>query len=502
MEIELKFALLPDDPAALEQRLARIPMLRRRKAKRSFLHNTYFDTADQQLRRHQTALRVRQIGSGAKSQWLQTLKMGRSTTSALSQRGEWEFPIAGNALNSALLVGTPWQDFDPHGEVFAALTAQFVIAFERSTWTVSLPDGSCVEIALDIGTVKADGISTPICELELELLAGEPDALFVIARQISQFVSLIPLHWSKSERGYQMAQGVLNTPLRSHPAVLERALAVPEVAAFTLREMFLQFTANLNHLRASDDPELVHQARIGWRRFKSALRLFGKHPGLVAAPSSTPLQPLLQALARLRDLEVVVAETLPQYARAYTAGDPLRQAQWRAMEQALTQALAAHRRVALDALNAPAVGATLVELTHWLELQVPGVDSDPDRPGLVPAAKWIQNRLARLHTKLKEQLAESGDAEVQHRIRLLSKRLRYCVEALRPLLPQGKARRWLRMATGLQENIGAVRDIVSAAETVTRLHGDSGVAEFLRGVAFGYRLSAPQRQLLSDEKLG
>ena len=40
-----------------------------------------------------------------------------------------------------------------------------------------------------------------------------------------------------------------------------------------LREMFNQFTANLNALRASDDPELVHQARIGWRRFQSARRL-------------------------------------------------------------------------------------------------------------------------------------------------------------------------------------------------------------------------------------
>ena len=490
MEIELKFSLLAADPVAMRQRLARLPVLSRRKAQHSVLQNTYFDTPDQQLRANKVALRVRQIGTAAAPQWVQTLKMGQGGGSALSQRGEWEFAVPTGALDPAQLQSTPWQDLDPDDTLFAALVPQFVVSFARTTWVVNWTDGSRVEVALDMGTVEASGASAPICELELELLAGKPEALFGIAKRIAKSVSLFPLHWSKSEQGYQLAQKALHTPLHSQPVQLTGAMSIADVAAATLREMWTQFTANLNHLRASDDPEVLHQARIGWRRFKSALQLFRKHPGVVAAPALAPLRPLVLAMGHMRDLDVAAAETLPLFANAYAAGDPLCKARWKNMEKSLADAVRRQRTAVLGMLKHPDVGSTLVAVTQWLEIQLPEGDVGRAVSRPAPVARWVLRRLTRLHARLKAQPVHSHDVQVQHRIRVLAKRLRYGVEAVWPLLPKREAKRWLHETTKLQENIGAARDIANAVEIVQQLKVDTGIVEFLRGVAHGERMHA------------
>ena len=89
IEIELKLALPTSHPASLVKRLAQTSVLARRKATHQQLHNVYYDTPKQILQQQRVALRIRRIGSEAKPQWLQTLKMGGSSDSALSQRGEW-----------------------------------------------------------------------------------------------------------------------------------------------------------------------------------------------------------------------------------------------------------------------------------------------------------------------------------------------------------------------------------------------------------------------------
>ena len=315
-EIELKLALPGSDPARLAAQLARSPALARRQASQQSLHNVYYDTPEQTLRQQRVALRLRRVGSIAEPQWLQTLKTGGRGDSALSQRGEWEVALPGAVLSAKALKATPWSDLDPDGRVFAALAPSFVTDFERTRWRVRRRDGSVVEVALDIGQIVAGDARAPICELELELLAGAPAALFELARQIAASVAVLPLSASKAERGYALAQGTLDTPLNAQPPPLSADLPLPQAARRVLREMFSQFTANLNSLRRSDQPELVHQARVGWRRFKSALRLFKPVLANDAPPSWAPLQALLTCLGHLRDLDVALTETLPPWADA------------------------------------------------------------------------------------------------------------------------------------------------------------------------------------------
>ena len=483
-EIELKLTLPTADPAGLAQRLARTPVLARRTPKQQFLHNIYFDTPDQNLRQQRIALRLRRVDGGAEPLWLQTLKTGGSSNSALSQRGEWETPVATPVLSLRDLKATPWSDFDPDGSVFKALQPCFVTDFERTSWRVKKRDGSEVEVALDIGQIKAGEQRTPICELELELISGQPAALFDLARQIARSIAVLPSGMSKAERGFSLAQGKLNGPIHAQLQKLNPDGSFTATAQCVLNDAFCQFTANLNALCHSNDPEVVHQARVGWRRFKSARRLF--RPVLLPAsqPTWEALNPLLTCLGELRDLDVALTDTLPPLASAFIDGDADREPAWHTMTAALRQAADLQRKAVRSALQAPLVGACLLATTQWLE-ELSASSSTQNAP-LEPhdsLRHWTQRRILRLHVQLQVALKAANSSEGQHRVRLLAKRLRYGIEAMHTLVPKRIAQQLHRESTSLQVDIGNTRDITQAAKLVAQLDVDRGLAEFLRGIA-------------------
>lgn len=488
-EIELKLALPTSNLSTLAKRLAQTPALARRKATHLHLHNTYYDTPEQILRHERVALRIRRMGSDAKPQWLQTLKLGGSSDSALSQRGEWEAPVPGAVLDIRTLKTTPWSGIDPDGTVFRALVPCFVTSFDRTSWLVRRRDGSVVEVALDIGQIVVGDKSTPICELEFELKAGQPAALFDLAQQIARTIAVLPMTLSKAERGYALAQDSMDMPRCAQPPKLTSDLPLGEAARRVLREMFCQFTTNLNALRTSDDPEVVHQARVGWRRFRSAWRLFKPVFAGSVLPSWQALQALLHFLGELRDLDVAHTDTLPPLADAYTAGDDRRTEAWRSMNQALIHAASLQRKAVRYALQEPTVGASLLAITHWLA----GVSalSMQDSAVMKPDESlrhWARRRTDRLHEQFKLALKEADttdNPDNQHRARILAKRMRYGIEALRSLLPKKRTQRWYQQVVHLQTSIGVARDVVQAGVLVARLEVDRGLVEFLRGVAAG-----------------
>jgi len=493
-EIELKLALPSTDPASLRKQLARVPALARHPATQQHLHNIYYDTPDQRLNRERIALRLRRTGSAEDPVWLQTLKTSGHSDSALSQRGEWESSVHGPTLERQALQATPWLDLDPDGALFQTLAPCFVTIFERTCWTVRRRDGSVIEVALDIGQIEAGGNLAPLCELELELLAGQPTALFELARQIARSIAVLPETRSKAVRGFALARGDLHQPLRARPPKLMPHQTLADAAQSVLREAFCQFTSNLQALRASDEPEVVHQARVGWRRFRTALRLFYPAPNPEALPSLQPLHTLLTLLGELRDLDVASTDTLPPLAQAYTAGDTDRENHWQSLLELITQAVHLQRTAVRYALQTPAAGAALLAITQWLESGPAPTALPASTPKTKPKAKtkplptlrrWAQKRSSRLHEKLQTALQDQSEPDSQHRARILAKRMRYSLEALTPLLKKRRARRWQRQALALQTDLGSSRDLQQAAALAAKLEAAPGLSEFLRGFAAG-----------------
>lgn len=271
-------------------------------------------------------------------------------------------------------------------------------------------------------------------------------------------------------------------PQRSAHSKAELKPALRAVAACVLREAFSQFETNLMVLHTSDDPEVVHQARIGWRRFRSALWLFKPVLTENARPLSSALRSLLNLLGELRDLDVAWHETLPPLQEAYTAGDTKRLKAWRSMLQALQQAGKRHRQSVRIALLSPEVGADMVATTAWLQaLSETDADMDrhTDKKVIVSLRCWSERRMARLHRKLKSARKGIGNPDHQHRLRFLAKRMRYSLEALHAFLPERRAKRWRHQATHLQVKLGATRDLMQANALIAKREGGLEISEFL-----------------------
>jgi inorganic triphosphatase YgiF len=485
-EVELKLALPVGDTVSLARQLAQTTLLKRRRAHTFTLHNIYFDTPDQLLRQQHAALRLRRVGDGASAHWLQTLKTGKPTDSALSSRGEWEGPVAGPRLEHGALDAAAWSRIDPKGTLFRALQAAFVTDFQRTVWLVRRRDRSVVEVALDIGQVQGADRSADICELEFELKAGPVSALFDVAADIAGSVALLPLAMSKAQRGYALTSDSIDAPVTARPPAIWRGMSLPDTARAVLREMFGHFTGNLVALRRNDDPEVVHQARVAWRRFRSARRLF--KPVLAGAemPSWQDLDPLLAVLGEIRDLDVARVETLPPLRDAYVAQSAARHRTWDALMDQLSEQARERRSAARRLLQDTRIGRCLLQSTRWLDNPEPDADAQPTaKDDRLSLRQWAIQRATRLHGRLKKATQHAQDAQSRHGARILAKRTRYSIEALRDVLPRHITRKWYRQAVATQKSIGSDRDLQQAIVLLTRLPAASDIVAFLRGVAVG-----------------
>ena len=163
------------------------------------LGNVYFDTPQRELDRANVALRIRE----KKGLFFQTVKTRGISTNGLSHRKEWEWPIAQAVLDLSLLENLELEELK--GINLDTLTPLFSTNFERCCWLVHWESPKAtVEAALDRGQIIAGDKSAAICELELELISGDENALTAIAQQLAPFADLTPADKSKAERGVEL----------------------------------------------------------------------------------------------------------------------------------------------------------------------------------------------------------------------------------------------------------------------------------------------------------
>lgn len=480
-ETELKLLLPGAEPQRIAEQLARHPLLRRRPSEVQALHNVYYDTPAQDLRRQKVALRVRRLRSGSppRDVWVQTLKTAGSSVGGLSQRGEWEAVLRNGQPRLTALRHSAWPALDPDGTLWPQLQPCFITTCTRTLWTVRQRDRSVIEVALDVGEILAGGRSLPICELELELKAGSPEALHALARALAADLALLPGQASKAERGYALARDEAELPRPGRPVALTREMPTRQAAAQLLAEAWDQTLRHTALLLHSDAPELLHQARVGWRRLRCLAWLF--KPVVGPAPRDEALRAFWRRTDAVRELDVAQHHTLPAWANAYVGDDASRGWEWTAMTDALAAECEAARRAMRQQLAQPATGQAWLALGAWLNgLAADADDADDHRP----AAPWptIEQRLLRQHRRLRHAAIDGLSEAERHDLRLRAKRLRYGTEALAGVLPGGRARRWHHAALRLQAEEGARRDLVQAVDRLDRPDVPPGPRAFMWGV--------------------
>ncbi|MFC3025327.1 CYTH domain-containing protein [Vibrio zhugei] len=197
-EIELKFFVSPEFSDILREKISDARVLQHSCRD---LGNTYFDTPDNWLRNHDIGLRIRRFDDV----YIQTVKTAGRVVAGLHQRPEYNADHTSNDPDLTLHPDDIWPDGKTVTELQAELTPLFVTDFNRETWLIAMQDGSQIEVAFDCGVVTAGDLSEDICEVELELKSGQVDALFTLARHISEHGGMRLGNRSKAARGYRLA---------------------------------------------------------------------------------------------------------------------------------------------------------------------------------------------------------------------------------------------------------------------------------------------------------
>jgi inorganic triphosphatase YgiF len=134
--------------------------------------------------------------------------------------------------------------------------------------------GSEIELTIDKGTVAAGRQSSPICEVELELKRGEAAELFKFARALAEQVPVQLAVTSKPERGYALVVVKQTVAVRTAPIAIPPDATCQAAFKTSARACLHQIVASQN-LTRNGDPGGVHQTRVGLRRLRAAISLFG-----------------------------------------------------------------------------------------------------------------------------------------------------------------------------------------------------------------------------------
>jgi inorganic triphosphatase YgiF len=460
VETELKFEL---DAATADRLLEDLGLASH--GEELILKSVYYDTAEADLRGQGIALRVRDDGRRR----VQTVKQ---TTASAICRGEWEQEITGPAPDMAAAGESPLARALGAKDA-SALKPAFEVTVERARRNMAVGDGM-VEVALDRGAVSADGYGAPICELELELMSGAPSLLFDLARSLSEHATLELSFLTKAERGYALLDGAALSPVKAaRPALAARDSAEAAFRAIAATAL-AQITANARVLRTARRPEAVHQLRIGARRLRTAIGLFG---AMLAddrlAAIKAELKWIAGELDEARNIDVFIAETFrPAAARQReiiglgALGAGLLAAQTRAYDR-VEAALRSRRfnRLTLET-------AAWVETGAWTHNPDPRLTELRQRPARALAAEILADH----HRKVirRGRKLESLSVEHRHRLRIQAKKLRYAGDFFAALYRGKAARRLAKLTRALaafQDGLGALNDIAVGAELVARLVG-------------------------------
>ena len=461
-EIELKFELAPRAQAVFK----RLPALAGSRGRTVRLRATYFDTPDHELRRREMALRIRRAGG----RWIQTLKAGRSGAGGLHSRDEWEHDRPDATLDLGLLADTPLGS-DP--ELAGRLAEVFRVDVSRTTWEVEISPGNRVEVALDRGEVRRGERREPVSEVEIESLAGDPLAVFEMADQLVEPVAMRPSGVTKAQRGYRIARGDPEQPAKARRAALDAAMLPEEAARAVAAAALEQMQANEPGVIAAQDPEFLHQYRVGVRRLRSALKVFQSVIGAEGAELREELRWIAALTGPARDWDVLVTSTLP----ALTRADGEARAARLLSGRAAARMRAAHTQLR-EALESPRYARLMLAVARWLSRPV----SEPPT-GAESLADFAMRALRKRHKRLladAKKLSALTPAE-RHALRLDAKRLRYALEGLAPLFRRARVEAYLEALSEIQDDLGRANDAAVAQRLLAELAPPAAFAQFARG---------------------
>jgi inorganic triphosphatase YgiF len=339
-------------------------------------------------------------------------------------------------------------------------------------------------LSLDRGQITSGTRREPIQELELELKAGDPQAVFELASMLNERVRLRLMFQSKAERGYRLADDPGWQPDRAQPITIPPATPAGNAFREVAHSCLAQVANNATLVSRYRSLEALHQLRVGLRRFRAALTTFrsfveDSEYGQIRAETKW----LASELDTARDIDVFIQESFRCASPEF--GD--REAFARLGMQLLRSQSEAYDR-ALAALASTRFATLMLTATRWIEIG-PWARSEESVIKSLRESRTDEfahdqlDRLRRLVRRRGRCLAHL-DAESRHRLRIKAKKLRYAAEFFSGSFGRARRRkRFLKALGELQDGLGRLHDnAVSPQLALGLLSGESAKAGFASGL--------------------
>lgn len=374
----------------------------------------YFDTTDHRLENAGLTLRIRKTGRKR----VQTVKAG-GRAAGLFARSEWE---------QAVRTDTPViDDTTPIrtllGETAAQIAPVFEVRMHRRTWIIE-EGGATIELVIDRGEAVEGDRRSDICEIELELKAGDPAALFALARKIDAIAPVRLGVLTKAARGYGLV-GPIVTAFKAEPVRLDRGMTAAQAFQHIAQACVRQFRLNERLLQDGRDPAALHQARVALRRLRSAFSIFKSMlDDEAGAQLREDLRWLASELGDARNLDVLLERAKPGVLH-----DSLHKARDEAYDL-VDQALASTRARTL-----------MLDLAQWTASGAWLAASENREVREQPARDFAGEALDRFRRKVKKGGRDlAAEDEARHEVRKDAKKLRYAAEFFTALFDSASRR--------------------------------------------------------------
>ena len=409
----------------------------------------YFDTSDRALAAAGLSLRIRQSGPHR----TQTIKSSGQSAAGLFERSEWETPV--NTDVPVVDAASPVHDL--LGKAVEDLMPIFEVEVTRRIWDVQEGDTN-FEVVLDRGTISAGDRHTSICEMEMELKSGQPQALFNLARKLDGAAPVRLGVLTKSERGDLLTQA-LRGVVKAGPVPLHKKMTAAAAFQVIVQTCIKQFRLNEDLLLASRLPEPLHQSRVALRRLRSAFSIFGPLLGADAGRALRDgLRDLAGALGQARDIDVLLQRAHPGVLR----------------DRLQTEREAAYDRVE-EVLDSGTTRALMLDLVEWVHSGFLPTGPDTEEAGCLPVRTFAVRALSRFRRRVKDggrDLRELED-EARHEVRKDAKKLRYAAEFFALLFDKkgetAKQQSFILALEAVQDKLGALNDLATAPQVLGRL---------------------------------
>ena len=492
---ELNGVAAAAEPAPLDHDHDHIPAgVQRRK-----LDSVYFDTVDQWLSEHRMALRVRRVGRKR----IQTLKAPAAGPAGVQNFQEHEAEIASDRPQLSAVADPKLVRKLEQQKVWRRLRPVFETRFQRSDVTIER-DGARIELAIDHGTIQAQGRRRPIAEIELELKAGEAGVLFDLAEQLALgLAEEFPVRLgaeTKAARGYALAEGLEPRPCKAKEIALTADVTTEEAFATIVSNCLDQLRANEEAVLTTEDGEAIHQFRVALRRLRAMISAYRDLiDDDVLAMVSIDLRWLQRQFGPARDLDVLITETLEPIRHRLRA-----QPVFDLLIDTAKGARAEARRTAHLALENPRYVVMLIQLYRhlhsgaWRRPSARARLGAPVRDFATPLLQARHKRLAKLGARY-QALPESE----LHRLRILAKKMRYAAEAFRSLFHGKASKRYISALADIQDRLGSLNDAFVSRQLLSglaqRLVTDHDIAasdaNLLQGLVLGWQTARIDRDL-------